>query len=216
MELSRSYKVIPLKTWRRRELFQSFLAFDSPCFSVSFEPEILPLKKFAEERGESFFLRTLFEIARAYNSVPEMRRRFLNEDAIAEYDVVHPSTPLMTADGENYCQTTLPFRETFKEFAAIAEPIIEAVRRGNASGQVIENDLPNCFCASCVPWFCAAGYAPASYSRNQDIHVLTWFKMTAAGTVLVSNRFNHCFTDGIHVGRFFNAIARNFREPLAE
>lgn len=215
MNFSSAHKIIPLGTWARRDLFRSFLAFDSPCFTASFEAEILPLKKFAEARGESFFLRTLFEIARAYNAVPEMRQRFFNEDAIAEYEVVHPSTPLITADGENYRQTTLPYRETFEEFAADAVPVIEAVRCGNASGQMIKNNIPNCFCASCVPWFCAAGYTPASYSKNQDIHVLTWFKMTPAGTVLVSNRFNHCFTDGIHVGRFFNGIAQNFKNPLA-
>lgn len=214
MEFAANRKIIPLATWSRRELFQSFLEFHDPCFTVSIEADILPLKKHAEERNESFFLRTLFEITRAYNSVPEMRQRFFNKDSVVEYDVCHPSVPLITADGENYCQTTLPYRETFEEFSACASPIVESVRRGNASGQVLENGIPNCFCASCVPWFCASGYAPATYTRNQDIHVLTWFKMTAAGTVLISNRFNHCFTDGIHVARFFNTISENFRSPL--
>ena len=213
MEFPSNYKEIPLSTWKRRDLFKSFLTFHDPCFAMSVEVDVRPLKKVAAARGESFFLRTLFEIARAYNSVPEMRQRFLNDDAIAEYEICHPSVPLITADGESFHQTMLCYYPTFAEFSANAIPIVEAIRRGNASGQELEDSVPNCFCASCVPWVSAAGYVPATYECNQDIHVLTWFKMTPAGTVLINNRFNHCFTDGIHAARFFNAIAENFAAP---
>lgn len=211
--MSETYNIIPLATWKRTELFNSFRRFDDPCFSASVEADIRPLYRLAKERGDSFFLLTLFAIAKAYNSVPEMRQRFLSDDAIAEYKVVHPSVPLMTDDGENYLQTLLPYHPTFAGFAESATPIIESVRNGNVRGQVLESSGPNCFAASCVPWFSATSFAPAVYERNQDIHVLTWFKMTPAGTVHVSNRFNHCFTDGIHVGRFFNAVIENFLHP---
>lgn len=216
MNLDTSHKIIPLAMWARRELFLSFRGFEDASFAVSFEPEIMPLYRLAKSRGDSFFLLALFAISKAYNAVPEMRQRFAGEHAIAEYAVAHPSVPLMTSDGENYRQTTLPYRPTFAEFAADAEPIVEAVRRGNAGGKLETaggGNVPNLFCASCVPWFCAAGYTPATFVRSQDIHVLTWFKMTPAGTVLVNCRFNHCFTDGIHVSRFFGALAENFRSP---
>lgn len=208
-----SYKIIPLATWKRAELFKSFRSFDDPCFSASIDADIRPLHRLAKERGDSFFLLTLFAIAKAYNAVPEMRQRFLNDDAIAEYDVVHPSVPLMTNDGENYLQTQLTYYPTFAEFAAAATPIIERVRNGETRGQVLEDSISNCFAASCVPWFSATSLTPAVCLRNQDIHVLTWFKMTPAGTVHINNRFNHCFTDGIHVGRFFNGIIDNFLHP---
>lgn len=190
--MNKNFRVIELKSWQRRELFQSFKNFDSANFDVLFEPEILPLFRFAKARGESFFLLTLFAISKAMNAVPEMRQRFLSDDAIAEYEIVHPSVPLISA---------------------AAKPVVENVRRGNASGQLRDADIANCFAASCVPWFCASAYSPAVFCKNQDIHVLTWFKMSAAGTVLISCRFNHCFTDGLHVSRFFNAIAQNFAAP---
>lgn len=211
-----SHTLIPLEKWRRRELFLSFRKFEDACFSVSFEPEIAPLFRLAKARGDSFFLLTLFAIAKAYNAVPEMRQRFAGENAVAEYAVAHPSVPLMTADGESYVQRTLPYRPTFAEFAASASPIVESARRGNADGALetaADAEIPNLFCASCVPWFCAAGYSPATFMRSQDIHVLTWFKMTPAGTVLLNCRFNHCFTDGLHAARFFNGVAENFKNP---
>lgn len=211
--LDDSRRIIPLATWGRAALFRSFRAFEDPCFTVSVELNILPLRRLAKARGDSFFLLALFAISEAYNAVPEMRMRFAGDDAVAEYAVAHPSAPLMTADGENYLQVTLPYAPTFAEFAHAAAPVVEAVRRGNASGQALEGDVPNCFCASCVPWISAAGYVPATYMKNQDIHVLTWFGMTPAGTTLLNCRFNHCFTDGLHVSRFFSRVAENFARP---
>lgn len=207
------FREIPLKSWRRAELFKTFQTFFEPRFDLSFEVHSAPLHRLAKARGDSFFLLSLFAIAKAYNSVPAMRQRFLRDDAIAEYNVCHPSTPLMTADGENFLQTTLPYRATFAEFAAEAVPIVEAVRHGNAAGMEMGVESPNIFCASCVPWFSPQTFVPAVYRRNQDIHVLTWFKETAAGTLLLSATFNHCFTDGFHVGKFFNAVAQNFEHP---
>lgn len=209
----KSHRIIPLADWKRAELFRSFRRFDDPCFTVSFEAPILPLRRMAETRGDSFFLLALFAIAEAYNAVPEMRMRFAGPDAVAEYAVAHPSTPLMTSDGENYRQTALPYAPTFAEFTRTATPVVESVRRGNAGGQSLEGEAPNCFCASCVPWISAAGYVPATYMKNQDIHVITWFRMTPEGTTLLNCRFNHCFTDGLHVSRFFTRVAENFRCP---
>lgn len=37
--------------------------------------------------------------------------------------------------------------------------------------------------------------------------------MAPAGTFLLSCRFNHCFTDGLHAVRFFNGVAENFKNP---
>lgn len=212
-----SFKKIPLATWPRATLFRSYKNFVESRFALSFEADISPLYRLAKTRGDSFFLLTLFAISKAYNAVPEMRRRFFSDDAVIEFDVCRPSTPLMCADGESFRQTTLPFRPTFAEFAASAAPIVAAVRRGDVPAE--EHDVPagsasrDIFCASCVPWLEAAGYVPATFTHGQDLHVLTWFKMSASGKVLINSTFNHCFTDGLHAARFFNAIAENFRTP---
>ncbi len=207
------FREIPLATWKRAELFNTFRDFADSRFDVGVEIDAEPLHHLAKARGDSFFLLALFAISKAYNSVPEMRQRFLRDNAIAEYAVCHPSSPLMTADGENFLQTTLPYRATFAEFAAEAVPIVEAVRHGNEAGMEMGVKSPNIFCASCVPWFSTQTFVPAVYRRNQDTHVISWFKKSAAGTVLVSSTFNHCFTDGLHVGKFFNAVAENFKNP---
>lgn len=206
------FRVIPLATWERRELFRFFSSFSSPNYNVSVSLDAREIARFAKARGESFFLLACFAIAKALNAVPAMRLRFLDDENVAEYAVVHPSCPLAREGSELFVQTLLPYRPTFAEFRASAAPIIEAVRRGEAPAETGDG-TPNIFCASCVPWFSATGTSAADYSFNQAEQILTWFKMTPAGEVALSGRFNHCFTDGIHLGAFFNGVAENFARP---
>lgn len=207
-----SHRLIPIETWERRELFRFYQGFVNTNYNVSVLLDIAPLYRFAKANGVSFFLLSCFAIAKAMNSVPEMRQRIHDSNTIAEYDVVHPSCPLAREGSDLFVQTLLPYRPTFREFAEIALPIIESVRAGGTPSDS-GLGIPNLFCASCVPWFSATEVSAADYKFNQEEQVLTWFKMTPEGKVTVSGRFNHAFTDGIHLGRFFNALQENFLHP---
>lgn len=206
------FRRIEIETWERRELFRFYRGFANSNYNVSVSADVSPLYHFAKKNGYSFFLLTLFAITRALNDVPEMRQRFLDDEAIAEYEFVHPSCPLSREGSDLFVQVLLPYKPTFREFRENAQPIIDAVR----SGKLAEGDFrerPNLFCASCVPWFESLGVAAADYSFNQAEQIITWFKMSEDGKMTISGRFNHSFTDGIHLGRFFNGIRENFRNP---
>lgn len=207
-----AFRRIEIETWERRELFRFYQKFSSPNYNVSVSADVAPLYRFARERGHSFFLLTCYAIARALNAVPEMRQRIYDADTIAEYEVVHPSCPLAREESDLFVQVLFPYRPSFAEFCADAQPIVDAVRCGEITENNF-NEIPNLFCASCVPWFESLGVAAAEYSRNQAEQIITWFKMNDAGKMTISGRFNHAFTDGIHLGRFFNGVQENFRHP---
>lgn len=206
------FKKIPVETWERRELFRFYQKFSSPNYNVSVSLDASTLYRFAREQGHSFFLLTCYAIARALNAVPEMRRRFVDENTVAEYEIIHPSCPLAREGSDLFVQVLLPYKSSFSAFRETAQPIIDAVRIGKITESDF-NETPNLFCASCVPWFESLGVASAEYSRNQAEQIITWFKMSEAGKMTVSGRFNHTFTDGIHLGRFFNGIQKNFLNP---
>lgn len=209
--MNTNYKTILIEAWKRKGLFRAFQEFDDPCYNISAELEIAPLYKFAKAENISFFLLTCYAISKAMNSVPEMRQRFLDPNSIREYEVVHPATPIMIDGGRLFAQTTLPYAETFAEFREIANPIIKSVQSGGNTALTADGE--NIFCASCMPWFSANAISCAIYRKNQDTNLISWFKMTPAGTTTVSGRFNHSFVDGFHIGQFFNAVAENFQHP---
>ena len=207
-----AFRRIEIEGWKRRDLFRFYQSFANPNYSVSVSLDIAPLYRYAKENGQSFFLLTLFAIAKAMNAVPEMRQRFLDAESVAEYEVVHPSCPLAREGSDLFVQVLLPYRPTFREFREAAQPVIESVRNGTLSESNFEA-IPNLFCASCVPWFEALGTNSADYSFNQAEQVLTWFKMSETGKITLSGRFNHSFTDGIHLAHFFEGIQNNFSNP---
>lgn len=207
-----TFRVIDIETWQRRDLFRFYQRFASPNYNVSVSLDAALLYRFAKEQGHSFFLLSCYTIARALNSVPEMRQRFLDENTVAEYDVIHPSCPLAREGSDFFVQVLLPYKATFRDFEKTAQPVVDAVR----CGKITESDfkeMPNLFCASCVPWFESEGVVVAEYSFNQAEQVITWFKMNDSGKMTISGRFNHAFTDGIHLGRFFSAVQENFSNP---
>ena len=206
------FRAITIGTWERRELFRFYAGFANPNYNVSVSLDAREIFRFAKERGESFFLLACFAVAKALNAVPAMHLRFLDDERVAEDAVVHPSCQLAREGSELFVQALLPYRPTFAEFRASAAPIVESVRRGNAPAETGDG-LPNIFCASCVPWFSATGTSAADFAFNQAEQILTWFKMTPAGEITLSGRFNHCFTDGVHLGAFFNGVAANFARP---
>ncbi len=207
-----AFRRIEIESWERRDLFRFYQSFANPNYSVSVSLDVAPLYRYAKDNGQSFFLLTLFAIAKAVNAVPEMRQRFLDAENVAEYEVVHPSCPLAREGSDLFVQVLLPYRPTFREFRGTAQPVIDAVRNGSLSESDFE-PLPNLFCASCVPWFEALGTTSADYAFNQAEQVLTWFKMSETGKITLSGRFNHSFTDGIHLARFFDTLRHNFSCP---
>lgn len=207
-----AFRRIEIESWERRDLFRFYQSFANPNYSVSVSLDVAPLYRYAKDNGQSFFLLTLFAIAKAVNAVPEMRQRFLDAENVAEYEVVHPSCPLAREGSDLFVQVLLPYRPTFREFRETALPVIDAVRNGSLSESDFES-IPNLFCASCVPWFEALETTAADYAFNQAEQVLTWFKMSETGKITLSGRFNHSFTDGLHLARFFDALRHNFSCP---
>lgn len=207
-----AFRRIEIESWERRDLFRFYQSFANPNYSVSVSLDVAPLYRYAKDNGQSFFLLTLFAIAKAVNAVPEMRQRFLDAENVAEYEVVHPSCPLAREGSDLFVQVLLPYRPTFREFRETAQPVIDAVRNGSLSESDFES-IPNLFCASCVPWFEALETTAADYAFNQAEQVLTWFKMSETGKITLSGRFNHSFTDGLHLARFFDALRHNFSCP---
>ena len=207
-----AFRRIEIESWERRDLFRFYQSFANPNYSVSVSLDVAPLYRYAKDNGLSFFLLALFAIAKAVNAVPEMRQRFLDAENVAEYEVVHPSCPLAREGSDLFVQVLLPYRPTFREFRETAQPVIDAVRNGSLSESDFES-IPNLFCASCVPWFEALETTAADYAFNQAEQVLTWFKMSETGKITLSGRFNHSFTDGLHLARFFDTLRHNFSCP---
>lgn len=205
-----SYHEIDMATWKRKETFAFFEAFDNPSVDVTVRIDATNIYRCAKERGQSFFLLCLYAISCAVNEVPEMRRRIVG-GKVLEFARIDIMTPVMTLD-ETYQQVWCTHMPDFASFAAAAAPHIAAGKRGMSN--VAASHGEDYISASVNPWYHFSGMRQADLKFKQSVPVLTWGKMVDS-VIPVACRFHHGLLDGLHIGRFFSAIENNFTNAFS-
>lgn len=204
------YRIINKETWPRKEMFDSYIKFDDPCFNVSVALEGENIYRRSRERNESFFLLVLYAILRASNSVSQVRQRLVGEQII-EFEKIAAMTPVMT-EQEMFTQIWCEYVPSFAEFAESSALKIEYARKNIPVPLAEHGD--DFICASCVPWLHFTSITQAEYKFGQSVPILAWGKMKN-GLIPISCKFNHAFMDGLHASRFFNLIEEMFASPEA-
>ena len=200
--------ILNAATWPRRKLAEEYRNFDSPCYSLTVKLKAEALFRHAKAHGESFFLLALYAILRATTAVPQIRQRWQG-DAVIEFETLSIMTPVMGAEDmfhEAWCDSA----PDFLSFKASASPRIEAAKAGN--GCCLTEERQDFICANCIPWLHFESMSSAHYDFQQSVPILTWGKLED-GKIPVAVKLNHCFMDGLHAGRFFDALADGFAHP---
>ena len=163
---------IDLAAYPRRDHFAYFSAMAYPYVGLTADVDITPLTDYRARSGSPFFLTLLYCVARAANSVPQLRQRIVDGE-IWEFDVC-PSSFIVAKDDETYAYCPVRTDLTLDEFLPYAEERKNAARM---DGNIEENEdaLP-CFFISTLPWMSYTSLiqpAPVPADSNPRI---TWGK----------------------------------------
>lgn len=206
--MNNTYKKIDMDKYPRKDLYEFYKTFDRPCFNILAKSNAKKLYKFAKRNNYSFFLVTVYAILKAANSVPELKMRIVNGEAVT-YDSIDCTTPIML-NGEEFCEVVLPYHDNLSDFMAEADAIIKKTRlTGKASCQENTEDR---VLISCVPWFHFEAYTCPELDTKQVMPIITYGKMEK-GLIPINLKASHYFVDGLHVGRFFANVDKNFANP---
>ncbi len=206
------FRTIDFTTWKRKPMYDFFSRSSSPnyCISTKFEAgEFFP---FFRKRGDSVFIATLYAFLKAANDIPEMRQRQMG-DKVVEYASVAAMTPVSCAEPDLFRQIWCEFYPDFDEFRKHAvEKINEA--KMLPPKPVAEEAYTNFgyICVNCAPWYHFDGAEIPDYTLSKDIPIAGWGKLKN-NLLPTSTRFNHCFMDGVHVGRFFKSLQKYLSHP---
>ena len=202
---------IDMSSYPRRDHCAYFASMAYPYVGLTADVDVTPLIEYRARSGRPFFLTLLYCVARAANSVPQLRQRIVDGE-IWEFDVC-PSSFIVAKPDETYayCQvrTDLPLNE----FLPYAEERKNAAR---TDGNIEEDEdaLP-CFFISTLPWMRYTSLiqpAPVPADSNPRI---TWGKAeTRDGRVLLPLTLlcHHALVDGLHISRFYAALDRELAQ----
>lgn len=200
---------VDLETWPRRELFTFFGGVSNPYYMVTFRQDVTKLYHYVKAHQLSFYYTLIYCCTRALNRV-EAFRYTIRGDAVYRLEKRMPSFTDLKKGSEQFHIVTMPCRGTAEEFCKAARERSE--RQQKFIDQTLETDGLIYF--SCLPWVDVTAITNerellAPNARDDSIPRIAWGKYAKTGDQVelgISIDVNHRLIDGLHIGRFAQAL----------
>ena len=200
---------IDLETWPRREQYRYFRSLDRPQYDLCARLDVTRFCAFMKARGGSSYHAMGYFVVRAANGVPAFRMR-IREGRPLLHERVNPSFTEPRADGELFKCVGVEWCEDLGEFLRRCGEA--SARQGDRFLLDSEEARDDYLYLSCLPWVDFTSVSQAgSFDRDDAVPHITWGKYAREGgrvTMPLSVTAHHAFCDGIHVGRFYDALQR--------
>lgn len=198
-------QTIDRASWPRRELFDFFSRMSQPFYSVTYKQDVTRLYQFTKEQQLSFYYSLVYLCTRAVNQV-EAFHYGLQGGEVVRYDQRIPSFTDLHPGSELFHIVTLPAGEDLRAFCAAAR------EKSRAQTTLLSGpDSQDLIFFSCLPWV-----ETTAVTNNRDFDVddsvprIIWGKYAeeeGRKVLHISLEPNHRFVDGLHVGRFHEALS---------
>lgn len=195
----------------RQAQFDYFRSFANPYASITVEMGITAMHRRVKEAGYPFFLSLLYCTVRAANQIPQLRQRLMG-DTLVEYDFCRSSHTVALENG-SYCYCRLDCNMPFADFLPYA---VAEVERAKVSPSLDDGDeATELYFVTSVPWVSFTSVSlpvPNPADSNPRITFGKYFFRGEQLLLPVSLTVHHALADGIHIGRFFEAMEQELLE----
>jgi len=202
-------KKIDYNSWPRKELFEFFSKASDPTYSVTIRLDVTNLYNYVKNNSISFYLSLVYLCTKAINQVEQFRYTVRN-DGIYLLEKRIPSFTDIKKDEEQFHIVTIDIEDDMKHFCEKAH--IKSIEQNCFIDYSSEGD--NLLYLSCLPWFDLSGKTCEKYTEGQklkenSIPNISWGKYTEKDgrkELGMCIEVNHCFIDGIHIGKFVSIL----------
>lgn len=198
-------QAIDRSSWSRRELFDFFSRMSQPFYSVTFRQDVTGLYRFAKKHRLSFYYSLVYLCTQAVNEVENFRYGLERGEPVL-YDRRRPSFTDLHPGSEQFHIVTLPCEGDIQDFCAAAREKSRA-QTTLLSGE----DAPDLIFFSCLPWVeVTAVTNERDFDPDDSVPRIIWGKYReeqGRKTLHISLELNHRLVDGLHVGRFHEALS---------
>lgn len=201
------YTVMDLNQWSRGKLFQFYIDQMRIVMSLTVDIDVTNLKLYSKRLAIGFYPLMLWVISKAINSHDEFKYSWDGDGRLIRWDYVSPSHTDFHREDETFTKMVTEYSDDMFAFCSRVKADRERYQNDRA---VLENQPPNFFDASCLPW--------VKY-RHFDVHVfdegkflapvVTWGRYAQeSGRLMMPLTMNihHAVADGFHLSRFFNDV----------
>ena len=192
-------------TWPRRDIFDFFSKISNPFYSVTFNVDVTEAYAYAKRSGLSFYYALVYLVTRAINSVEAFRYALVDGELVL-LDERSPSFTDLKKGSESFHIVTMPCKGDIAEFC------FDAKRRSAEQTTFLSTDKEgvDLIYFSCLPWIeLTALTNERNFDPDDAIPRVSWGKFherDGRKILGMSLELNHRFTDGVHIGKFADAL----------
>lgn len=192
-------------TWSRREIFDFFSKISNPFYSVTFNVDVTEVYAYAKRSGLSFYYALVYLVTKAVNSVEAFRYGIVDGELVL-FDERSPSFTDLKKGSASFHIVTMPCEGNIAEFCQ------DAKRRSAEQTTFLSTDKESAdlIYFSCLPWVeLTALTNERDFDPDDAIPRISWGKFherDGRKILGMSLELNHRFTDGVHIGKFADAL----------
>lgn len=197
---------VDMAQWKRRERYEFFKGLSWPFWSVSFPVDVTGLHRWSHENGLSFYYALVYLCTRALEEVEAFHYKDRGE-GIVWHDRLVPSFTDLAPGEEDFHIVTLEAGEDLADFCRRARELSRAQRAFVDDGAWQDEMVY----FTCLPWMPITALSnERELDPTDSIPRLSWGKyVTDANgrdSLNMTISVNHRLIDGVHVGRFYEAL----------
>jgi chloramphenicol O-acetyltransferase type A len=208
---------LDLDAWPRRDAFAFFRGFDKPYFNVCTRVDVAPLQRALVERERGgFALAWHFIVLKLCNTHGSFRLR-LEGGRVRVLPAVHGSTTVLRPDDSfGFADLELQADDDLARFTARASAAIAAARSGWAEFEPRPDDTARIHFTT-LPWIAFTSFSHArNWGREDSVPKFAFGRLERDGArawLPVSVEVHHALMDGVHVGRYLQALEAALLDP---
>lgn len=204
--MENSYKIIDENTWERAMHCRVFRNSVEPAFCVTFETDVLGLKKYVKENNLSFTLAMVYAVCKCANQIEAFRYRFV-DGKIVLFDNIDTAFTYLNKETGLFKVVNVPMMDDLKDYCINAKKIADDQEAYFAGP--LGNDVFQC---SAMPWVTYTHISHTNSGKKDNATPLfDWGKYYEKDGKLmmpVSVQAHHSFVDGIHIGEFVDVLEK--------
>ncbi len=204
--MKNSYTIIDEKTWPRAMHCMIFRNSVEPNFCVTFDVDVTNFRNKVKKLNLSFTLAMVYAVCTCANEIEQFRYRFVDGNIVL-FDTIDTSFTYLNKETELFKVVTVPLIDSLEEYCLLAFNTAES-QKDYFKGP-LGKDVFQC---SAIPWI---PYKHISHTisgqKDNATPLFDWGKYVERdGKIIMplSVQAHHSFVDGIHVGRFYEALQK--------
>lgn len=203
------YRVV--ESYYRQPIFDFYRASRNPFYSLTFEIDAAPLKRFLDERGHPVYLNLCYFLTRAMQPLEDFRYRLV-DDRIVLYDTIHPGLTYPAAGGL-FSFVHLTYDPDLERFNRAAGAVLPPQ---DAPAVLANEEHSNYIFFTSIPGVPFTSFSHASDDPGHGAPRVAFGKFRREGESLkipIGIQVNHLFIDGRALGELYERAAAVFADP---